>query len=127
MYANRCFLSNQENWGNMIPVTTQELLLRYLNDHYILIACFAAPWCFVCESTKKETISFARNFSGRHSFDIPFLYIPNGDNILFREKYSIDGYPTFVIFKNGQEINRVEGADFKELDNKIAIQIALIG
>ncbi len=70
--------------------------------HGLKLIEFYATWCMYCKRQRMELMDFEDS-------DV-WVGIVDGDespNIV--KKYKIDGYPTFVLLKEGEEIGRFSG------------------
>lgn len=66
---------------------------------------FYTPWCGYCKKEDAELSKLEKIWIGQ----------VNGDNNReLIEKYSISAFPTFLVFKNGQEVQRLSGFKTKE-------------
>ena len=61
---------------------------------------FGATWCTQC----KQADTIMRGFSR------PVTYLDTDANKDMVEKYNITGLPTYIVLKDGNEVNRIIGA-----------------
>lgn len=64
------------------------------------LVCFSAPWCGYC--TKQKAILNEMN-------EILIYSVDSGQSPEIIYKFKITSFPTFIIFQNGEEINRFLG------------------
>lgn len=69
---------------------------------------FGAEWCGPCKSVAPTLDALATEYSGR----VKFLSV-DIDSTSIAGKYNIRGIPTILIFKNGQVVNTIVGAQSK--------------
>ena len=70
---------------------------------------FTADWCKPCEKTKPIVEEL-----NRESSEIKFQMIDVDLEIELIKKFEVKSVPTFIVLKDGIEINRVTGAQTKE-------------
>lgn len=70
---------------------------------------FTADWCNPCKRTKPIVEEL-----NRESSEIKFQMIDADSEIDLVKKFEIKSVPTFIVLKDGIEINRVTGAQTKE-------------
>jgi thioredoxin 1 len=70
---------------------------------------FTADWCNPCKRTKPIVEEL-----NRESPEIKFQMIDVDSEIDLVKKFEIKSVPTFIVLKDGIEINRVTGAQTKE-------------
>jgi thioredoxin 1 len=84
-----------------------------LNAHTYLIADFYATWCPPC----KQIAPVYNQFSTTHSAPGKFAFVKvNVDEQ--RElamQYGVSAMPTFLLFKDGQKVEEIRGADPRKL------------
>ncbi|EMI44925.1 thioredoxin family protein [Rhodopirellula sp. SWK7] len=64
-----------------------------------------APWCGPCIEMKPTLRLVTEELTGQAK--VPELSID--ENPFIKEKYGIDRYPTLLIFRNGEEVDRLSG------------------
>ena len=80
------------------------------NDHLndivkgggIVVAKFGAEWCAPCKDSEEPMSYIVNDYS-----DVTFVSVDIDDNKDIQNKLQITSVPTFVIFKNGKEIDRL--------------------
>lgn len=70
---------------------------------------FTADWCNPCKRTKPIVEEL-----NRESPEIKFQMIDVDSEIDLVKKFEIKSVPTFIVLKDGLEVNRVTGAQTKE-------------
>ncbi|KAG4131495.1 hypothetical protein ERO13_D09G215300v2 [Gossypium hirsutum] len=111
--------------GNVQPVTSKEdwdqKLSEAKRDGKIVIANFSAAWCgpcrmlapFYCElSEKHPSLMFLL-------VDVDELTISTDTYNEFSSSWDIQATPTFFFLKDGQQIDKLVGANKPELQKKI--------
>ncbi|KAI4341889.1 hypothetical protein MLD38_026560 [Melastoma candidum] len=105
--------------GNVHLVTTMESwdqkLSEAIKDGKIVIANFSATWCGPCRMIAPLYIEL----SEKHP-SIMFLLIDVDELTEFSTSWDIKATPTFFFLRNGQQIDKLVGANKPELQKKIA-------
>ncbi len=74
---------------------------------------FYAPWCMYCKKQRIELQDFENS-------KIRIGIVDGDESPELVQKYGITGYPTFILFKNGEQIVQFEGFHTKpKLLNRI--------
>lgn len=90
-----------------LPKLTQdELNAKIANGNYVLF--FIADWCPDCNFIKPAMPEIEQDFS-----DYQFLLVDRDENIELAADLGIMGIPSFVVYKNGQEVGRFVNKDRK--------------
>jgi thioredoxin 1 len=101
-------------------ITTDEQLNEIINDQnhrQVLIVCdFYAVWCRPCSQIGQIIQQWA---SQDYNTDAIFVKINVDHADELSKRFSIDILPTFVFYKNAQEIVRLVGADRIKLKQHI--------
>lgn len=86
--------------------------LRKVSDS-VEVLVFFGSWCPFCREHVPKTIRLARELEG-HPIEFDFYGLPRGfGDEPKAAKYDIMGVPTAVVFRNGREIGRIEGHEWK--------------
>ncbi|HJM68395.1 MAG TPA: thioredoxin family protein [Candidatus Babeliales bacterium] len=95
-------------------ITTQSTLDQSLTDAPFSVLKFTAPWCGACKSPIFNELADTNK-------DIEFLVvdISKGEGAKIAKHYKIQGFPTFIFFKNEEETKRVVG-DYAALKKNVA-------
>lgn len=102
-----------------IVVTDSNFEEKVLKSSLPALVDFWAPWCGPCRVVSPAVEELATDYDGR-------LYVAQcnvDENPSIPSKYGIRGIPTLIVFKNGQEVDRVVGAvpkaKIEEFINKV--------
>jgi thioredoxin 2 len=68
-----------------------------------------APWCGPCRSVTPVVEDLARDFAGR----LRVAKLNVDDNPITANRFRIQSIPALLVFKNGQEVDRIIGAQPK--------------
>ncbi|KAI4353574.1 hypothetical protein L6164_002512 [Bauhinia variegata] len=104
--------------GNVQLITTQESwdqkLAEAKRDGRIVIANFSATWCGPC----KMVAPFFGELSEKYP-SLMFLLVDVDELTDLSTSWDIKATPTFFFLKNGQQIDKLVGANKPELQKKI--------
>lgn len=105
----------------MIPVETKQELDKVLQGaKKVVVVDFFATWCgpCVCVAPKIEAMSKSDEF--KHEVEFVKIDVDNSSDIA--EHYAIHAMPTFIIFKEGEKVEELVGANdgkVKAVVNKV--------
>ena len=101
--------------------TTQNFETEVLKSAQPVLVDFYADWCGPCKMMAPVVEQLAEELEGKAK--VGKLNID--ENMDIAEKYRVMNIPTFLIFKDGQEKERIVGAVSKnELKNKLEQTLA---
>ncbi|XP_059668155.1 thioredoxin H-type-like [Cornus florida] len=104
--------------GNIHLITTKESwdekLSEARRDGKIVIANFSASWCGPC----RMVAPFYCELSQKHP-SLMFLTVDVDELTEFSTSWDIKATPTFFFLRDGQEIDKLVGANKLELQKKI--------
>jgi len=83
-----------ENFGSLV-----------LNSETLVLVEFFATWCATCENLDSKMIELANDYAG----EVKFFKLNVDDNRLAPYTYEIQGLPTVIFFKNGEQRDRLLG------------------
>ncbi len=83
------------------------------------IARFYGSWCGACKAMEK----IFKNLEQQHGSEITFLNVDVDKNSDLASHYGVTGVPTFIFFKDGNQIESMVGetsqADFEQKINNV--------
>ena len=99
-----------------VHVTDETFEEVVLNAMVPVMVDFWAPWCGPCRMVAPIVEDLARAYDGK----AVIAKINTDENIQIAGKLGIMGIPTLILFKNGQEVDRVVGfAQRRTLEEKL--------
>lgn len=102
---------------NAIPtvVTTEEFQREVLASPKPVLVDFTTTWCGYCRRLAPTLGSLSQEYKDR----VKFVKVDGDQSRELAERYRVAGYPTIIIFRQGQEAGRLEGAhseaDYRKL------------
>lgn len=116
---------------NILPykATSQEDFDKILKDNEFVVVDFTATWCGPCQgfapkfkSMAKKQRDSGKNVLGSEKL-VKFIKVEQTENKEIMEKAGVSCYPSFYLYKNGEKIDKLEGADEEKLKLKIKTMI----
>uniref|UniRef100_A0A7S2HG68 Thioredoxin domain-containing protein n=1 Tax=Helicotheca tamesis TaxID=374047 RepID=A0A7S2HG68_9STRA len=94
-------------------------LMDFINDNPVCLVTFSATWCGPCKASKPKLKTVSESSS------VPFGYVYESDLDDFLDTMIlVKAFPTSVMYKDGEEVDRVQGVDFEGLEKMLADQSA---
>lgn len=97
-----------EDHKNIIVLTEKNF--QQLTKNKVILVDFWAAWCAPCKMMAPVLNDVAEDLKG--NLFIGKLNVEEQQNLA--HKYKVRSIPTFILFKNGQEINRFVGMKTKD-------------
>ena len=88
-----------------IEVTSHDFAERVLNAPQMVVVDFSSERSSSCQIFDPEFAAVSKEYGGR----VTFAKLDVDANEALTSEWNVDGIPTLIFFKNGQEINRVRG------------------
>ena len=88
----------------MVEQINQQQFESVLQNNAVVVADYFAEWCGPC----KMMHSIYEDAANKHP-NIKFIRVDVDDNLNLASSQSIQVVPTFVAYKNGQEVSRITG------------------
>ena len=105
-------MAKEEKKGN---IDTWDLVEKLFESDKVILLDFWANWCEPCKALNPVIKSIAKEYKDVfHVFQIDIEKNPQ-----MKEEFSIMSIPTLIVFKDGDEVNRMIGITSKEeiIDN----------
>ena len=106
--------------GNVKLITTKEAWDQYLEearrDGKIVIANFSAAWCGPCKMIAPYYCELSEKYTS-----MMFLVVDVDELTDFSTSWDIKATPTFFFLKDGQQLDKLVGANKPELLKKIVV------
>lgn len=98
-----------------MEVTGHEFDELINNSHKLVVVDFFAEWCFPCIMITPIIEELAEQMK-----QVKFVKINLDENQELANEYNVKSIPCLIIFKNGEEVGRIIGAQTKEkIEEKI--------
>jgi thioredoxin 1 len=88
-----------------IDVTSQDFAEKVLSAAQMVVVDFSSERSGSCQIFDPEFAAISKEYQGR----VTFAKLDVDSNEDLTSQWNVDGIPTVIFFKNGQEINRIKG------------------
>jgi len=89
-----------------VAVTDAEFEQTVLQSDNPVVVDFWAPWCGPCRAIAPILDKLAGEYEGR----LTIAKVNTDEQIRWASQFGIQGIPTLIVFKNGQEVERLVGS-----------------
>ena len=96
---------HKEHKASYIDVSSQNFPEQVLNAPQMVIVDFSSDRSSSCQIFNPEFAAVSEEYQGR----VTFAKLDVDTNEELTSQWNVDGIPTLIFFKNGQEINRIKG------------------
>lgn len=97
---------NSPKISDNIDVLTTEGLSSYIKGDGLVLIDFYEPWCGPCQRFMKIYPNLAKEFEGK---PVKFGKMNIEEHSIIKVQHAIHSIPTFMIFKNGEIVERWTG------------------
>ncbi|MEQ2309399.1 Glutaredoxin 3 [Ameca splendens] len=111
MYSQR-----EEKMANLVEATSQKQFEEFLTKagKCLTVVHFHAAWAPQCGQMNEVMAELAKEHTGTTFLKLEAEAVPE-----VSEKYEISSVPTFLFFKAGEKVDRLDGAHAAELTKKV--------
>ena len=95
--------------GNLPEVNDSNFQAEVIESDKAVLVDFWAPWCGPCRVVAPALEEIAANRD-----DLRIVKLNVDDNQQTAANYQVLAIPTMILFKNGQEVTRIQGAKPKK-------------
>ncbi len=95
----------EDRKSSYIDVTDQDFTEQVLNAQQMVVVDFSSDRSSSCQIFNPEFEAVSKQYLGR----VTFAKLDVDTNEAITSQWNVDGIPTLIFFKNGQEINRIKG------------------
>jgi len=81
-----------------------------ISDNKVVVLDAFATWCGPCKVIAPTVAKFSEEYTGAHFIKLDVDEVPD-----VAQELGIRAMPTFLVFKNGEKISEVVGANAKSL------------
>lgn len=107
------------NNNHTVRLTDANFNSEVLASNLPVLVDFWASWCTPCKMSEPMVEEVSRDFSGK----VKVAKINVDQNPQTSAKYTIIGIPTYIVFHNGNEIERRVGAQSKKQIGQMVSQL----
>ncbi|KAF8368096.1 trx-1, partial [Pristionchus pacificus] len=100
----------------MVSQVNESQLLSLLQSSGLVVVDFFANWCGPCKMMSPKFQKLTLDFP-----NVKFAKVDIDEEENLASKYAINLMPTFVFFRDGKEIHRVEGTKEDDLRSHISL------
>ncbi|KAG9676544.1 DUF1000-domain-containing protein, partial [Aureobasidium melanogenum] len=100
--------------SKIVHIESPQQFSSLLSSSRIVVTDFYADWCGPCKAIAPFYEQLANSLSRPNHITFTKVNTDNQKDIA--QTYNITAMPTFMVFKNGRETQRIRGADPKALD-----------
>ncbi len=95
---------------NFLEVTGNDFAEKVTGAAQTVVVLFSAPQSGACQIQEPEVEAISKDYQGRVTF--ARVNVEGQQGLI--DQYHIDGLPTLIFFKGGQEIHRIKGIMMRE-------------
>ncbi|KAJ3184013.1 Cytoplasmic thioredoxin isoenzyme 2 [Gaertneriomyces sp. JEL0708] len=95
-------------------ITSEEEFNEIIKSNEIVIVDFFATWCGPCKMIAPKFENFSSTYTKAKFIKVDVDEVP-----AVAEKVGVTAMPTFVVFKGGEEAERIVGANPSKLEDGI--------
>ena len=90
----------------MLAIANENEFNEQINSGKLAVVDFWTTWCHSCKGLEPVLERLAASFKGKAEF----IKVDGDENPELVQQLGISGYPTLVLFKDGEVVNKLAGA-----------------
>ena len=94
-----------DSTASYITVSNEDFAEKVLQASQMVVVNFSSANSSSCQIFEPEFAAIGREYQGR----VTFAQVDVDSDKELINQYTVDGIPTLIFFKDGQEINRIKG------------------
>ncbi|HEY3992533.1 MAG TPA: thioredoxin domain-containing protein [Ktedonobacteraceae bacterium] len=112
-----------EQTASYATVGSQDFAEKVLQAPQMVVVNFSSDKSDSCQLFEPEFATIGREYQGR----VSFARVDVDSNVELVTQYNVDGIPTLIFFKDGQEINRIKGIVMRDRLRRQVAGALLVG
>ncbi|KAJ3123090.1 Hsp90 cochaperone, partial [Physocladia obscura] len=97
--------------GQTIAIHSEDEFSKYVNNSKLTLVDFTATWCGPCKAVAPRFEALSSEYG-----NVNFLKVDVDDQKSIAATYEVSAMPTFMFFKNGEQLDQVVGADIAKVE-----------
>jgi thioredoxin 1 len=106
----------------LVPVTSKAHFTELVNTDTLTCFMFTATWCRPCQQVYPEIRRMATMFGG----EVLFATVDGDDLREVVTMCKVRAFPTFMLIRNGKQLDYVVGGDHQAVEEKVKAQLKKI-
>lgn len=103
----------------LIELGSAQAVQDLIDSNANVVVTFSAHWCGPCKQSKPQLENLAESYAANTELDVKFGIAYESDLSDDIQTYNIKAFPTYVLFQQQTEVNRVQGANLAALEAMI--------
>jgi thioredoxin 1 len=99
-----------EQKTSYMEIKSQDFAEQVLQAQQMVVVDFSSDKSSACQIFDPEFAAISKEYEGR----VTFARLNTDTDATITGQWNVDGIPTVIFFKNGQEINRIKGIVMRE-------------
>lgn len=92
--------------GKTVAVGDSDFKAQVLDSEKLVMVDFWAPWCGPC----RAVAPVLEEIAGEYADKVVVAKVNTDEDNQYAMQFGIMAIPTMILFKNGQEVDRIQGA-----------------
>lgn len=92
--------------GKTVAVNDKDFKAQVLDSEKLVMVDFWAPWCGPC----RAVAPVLEEIAGEYAEKVVVAKVNTDEDSQYAMQYGIMAIPTMILFKDGKEVDRIQGA-----------------